>query len=115
MVKDLVSIITPCYNGEKVISQLPESGNSLSQGGTVILYTDSEQEAALTLVPDFSGMSVGQANSAAAEANLNIEFAGNFIGTAGSSFAYKQSIEAGREIKVGTVITVYFRENSTIE
>ena len=25
MVKDLVSIITPCYNGEKVISRLMES------------------------------------------------------------------------------------------
>ena len=102
-------------NGEKVISQLPEAGSELSKGGKVILYTESDTNIKLTKVPDFNGMSISQANAAATNANLNIEFAGNFIGTGGISFAYKQSIDAGTEVKVGSVVTVYFRENSTIE
>ena len=102
-------------NGEKVVSQLPESSSSLSKDGTVILYTESDTEARLTKVPDFTGMSISEVNSEAASSNLNIEFAGNFINSAGSSFAYKQSIAAGTETAIGTVVTVYFRENSTLE
>lgn len=102
-------------NGETVISQLPESGAELSKGGTVILYTDNETDVEMSTVPDFNSMTISQVNTAAALANINIEFAGNFIGTAGTSFAYKQSVAAGTETAAGTVITVYFRENSTIE
>ncbi len=102
-------------SGDTVISQLPESGAELSKNGTVILYTDGDAKIEMATVPDFNGMTVSQVNAAAAEANINIEFAGNFIGTAGVSFAYKQSVAAGTETAVGTVITVYFRENSTIE
>ncbi len=102
-------------DGETVVSQLPEAGSELSKGGKVILYTESDAEVKLTKVPDFNGKSISEANAAASNANLNIEFAGNFIGAGGISFAYKQSIPAGTETKVGTVVTVYFRENSTIE
>ncbi len=102
-------------NGENVIAQLPESGAELSKGGTIILYTDDESDVQMATVPDFNGMTISQVNTAAASANVNIEFAGNFIGTAGVSFAYKQSVAAGTETAEGTVITVYFRENSTIE
>lgn len=102
-------------NGEKVISQLPEGGAELSKGGTVILYTEADSEVSLTTVPDFNGMSLSQVNSAAASANLNVEFAGYFSGGAGVSVAYKQNIAAGVETAVGTVVTVYFREYSTIE
>lgn len=102
-------------NGEKVISQLPEGGAELSKGGTVILYTEADSEVSLTTVPDFNGMSLSQVNSAAASANLNLEFAGYFTGGAGVSVAYKQNIAAGVETAVGTVVTVYFREYSTIE
>lgn len=102
-------------NGEKVISQLPEKGVELSKGGTVILYTESDVNVNLVKVPDFNGMSISQVNSAAATAGINIEFAGNFMMGAGVSFAYKQSIPAGSEVEPGSVVTVYFRENSTIE
>ena len=102
-------------NGEKIVAQLPESGATLSKGGTVILYTESDFKVETAKVPDFTGMTISQANSAAAAAGVNIEFAGHFIETGGLSFAYKQSVEAGAETAAGTVITVYFRENSTIE
>ena len=102
-------------NGEKVVAQIPEGGTTLSKGGTVILYTESDYEVAVAKVPDFTGMTISQANSAAASAGINIEFAGHFIETGGLSYAYKQSVDANSEVAVGTVVTVYFRENSTIE
>ncbi len=101
--------------GDKVIAQLPERGVTLSKGGTVILYTESDYVVETVKVPDFTGMNISQANSAAASAGVNIEFAGHFIETGGLSFAYKQSVAAESETVAGTVITVYFRENSTIE
>ncbi len=101
--------------GDKVIAQLPERGVTLSKGGTVILYTESDYVVETVKVPDFTGMNISQANSAAAAAGVNIEFAGHFIETGGLSFAYKQSVAAESETAAGTVITVYFRENSTIE
>ncbi len=101
--------------GTNVVAQLPLGGVELSKGGKVILYTEEAYEQQLTKVPDFTGMSINDVNLAAAKANINIEFAGNFIGTGGLSFAYKQSVDANVETVVGTVVTVYFRENSTIE
>ncbi|MBO7217383.1 MAG: PASTA domain-containing protein, partial [Clostridia bacterium] len=80
-------------NGTSVVSQLPESDSKLSKGGTVILYTDSESETILTTVPDFNGKSLSEVNKAAASANINLEFAGNFTSNA-SPYAYKQSVEA---------------------
>ncbi len=100
-------------NGEKVISQLPESGAELASGGTVIIYTEQNSNTELTTMPDFSNMSLSAVNSAAASANINVEFAGNFTGS--GVYAYKQSVEAGTEAPIGTVVTVYFRENSTAE
>lgn len=101
--------------GEKVVAQLPEGGVSLSKGGTVIIYTESDYTVETVTVPDFTGMTISQVNSAAASAGVNVEFAGLFIETGGLSFAYKQSLAAESETAAGTVVTVYFRENSTIE
>ncbi len=102
-------------SGDRVVAQLPENGVSLSKGGTVILYTESDYEVEVVTVPDFTGMTISQVNSTAAAAGINVEFAGHFIETGGLSYAYKQSVAANSETAIGTVVTVYFRENSTIE
>ena len=102
-------------NGEKVISQLPGSGEKLAKGGMVIIYTESDSETIKTTVPDFKNMSLSQVNSVAASANINLEIAGNYSGGAGVSYVYKQNIAANTEVEAGTVVTVYFRENSTAE
>ena len=81
----------------------------------VIIYTESDSETIKTTVPDFKNMSLSQVNSAAASANINLEIAGNYSGGAGVSYVYKQNIAANTEVEAGTVVTVYFRENSTAE
>ncbi len=100
-------------NGNTVIRQLPETGAELSKGGTVILYTEGDVSSEVTKVPDFGNMTVGGVNSSAASAGVNIEFAGNYRSS--GVYAYKQSIAAGTEVSAGTIVTVYFRENSTAE
>lgn len=95
--------------GAKVIRQLPVSGTSVYKGGTVIIYTDNEEEASTT-VPNMIGLTVSEVNTAAAAAGINVEFSGN---TASPDLrAYSQSIKAGETVALGKVVTVDFREQA---
>lgn len=98
-------------NGEQVVKQIPSSSDTIGSGGTVILYTDSsDTEASETTVPDFTGLTVSGANAAATNSGINIKFSGNT--SSAGVVAYKQSVTAGTTVESGTVITVYFRDNS---
>ncbi len=99
-------------SGEKVIRQLPEGGSKVVNGGTVILYTDKTSDKTAT-VPDFKGLTATEANKAAATSGVNIVFSGN-ITTSGLK-AYNQSITKGTKVDAGTVVTVYFRDESTVD
>ncbi|MBE6787669.1 MAG: PASTA domain-containing protein [Ruminococcaceae bacterium] len=99
-------------NGDKVVRQLPEAGSKVVNGGTVILYTDKSSDKTVT-VPDFKGLTATEANKAAAAAGVNIEFSGN-ITTSGLK-AYNQSIKKGTKVDAGTVVTVYFRDETTVD
>ena len=100
-------------SGDTVIRQLPEAGNQIPSGGIVILYTDETTGDKTVTVPNFVGMTATEANAAAAKAGVNIEFSGN---TSSSGLkAYKQSAEAGTTVEAGTIITVYFRDETTVD
>lgn len=98
--------------GETVIRQLPESGNQVMRGGTVILYTEETEDKTVT-VPQFVGLTVTEVNKEAGKSGVNIEFSGN-ISTSGLK-AYRQSIEAGQSVDAGTIVTVYFRDETTVD
>ncbi len=98
-------------DGEKVARQLPASGQMISRGGTVVIYTDGAEDKKVT-VPDFSGYSISGANSLANQHQLNIALSG-VTGENSGAVAYSQSVEAGKEVDMGTVITVSFRVTST--
>lgn len=96
-------------NGDRVINQMPTANSSISSGGTVILYTENTTTTNSTsTVPDFTGMTIAAANTAAVNAGINIQFAGNT--SDGTSVAYKQSVAGGQTVDTGTVVTVYFRD-----
>ena len=99
-------------SGSKVVKQLPEAGSKIANGGTVILYTDKDAIKTVK-VPNFKGMTATNANAAAAKAGVNIEFSGN-ITTSGLK-AYNQSIKKGTKVDAGTVVTVYFRDESAVD
>ncbi len=100
--------------GDSVVSQTPNGGRTLMSGGTVILYTESDVAAETAEVPDFTGMSVSEANYYAGLYGLNIEISGSAMMTS-DVVAYRQSVEAGTTVELGSVITVDFRSNSAYD
>lgn len=98
--------------GNTVVKQVPEGGVSIPRGGTVVLYTEEEEERQVT-VPDFSNMGLSEANQTAIDYGLNVTFSGTY--DIAGAYAYKQSIEAGEKVDKGTVVTVYFRYNDNVE
>ena len=99
-------------SGEKVVKQLPAAGSKVMTGGVVILYTE-DGAASKATVPNFKGLSATEVNSAAARAGVNVEFSGNT--TTGGLKAYRQSVEAGKEVDAGTVVTVYFSDDNVVD
>lgn len=99
-------------NGESVIRQHPTAGNAVFRGGTVVLYTE-ESEAQTTVVPDLLNKTANEVNTAAAAANINVEFSGNV--SSGSLKSYRQSINAGETVPIGQIVTVYFRDETTVD
>ncbi len=99
-------------NGKKVIRQLPESGNQILSGGVVILYTEDSEDKTVK-VPDLVGLTPNEANNRAAKAGINIKFSGNT--SSGGIKSYRQSIEKGSKVNAGTIVTVYFRDESAVD
>ncbi len=98
--------------GNAVISQSPLAGSGVPSGGTVVVYTEKNKKKTVK-VPNFVGLTVSEANSAAAEAGLNIEISGNNLSSS-SVVAYRQSTEKGTEVELGTVITVTFKNTNSV-
>lgn len=99
--------------GDKVISQMPASGQYIPQGGVIVLYTEDQKKKLKTVVPDFLGMTITEANYAAINAGINIKVSGNSLSEE-SMTAYRQSAEKGSEIEYGSTVTVYFRTMSGV-
>lgn len=100
-------------DGDKVLSQMPAAGQYIPQGGVVVLYTDDQKKKLKVIVPDFSGMTISEANYAAINSGINIKVSGNSLSEE-SMTAYRQSSPKGTEIESGSTITVYFKTNSGI-
>lgn len=96
-------------DGNTVVSQYPASGR-LSVGSTVVLYTENTGNAS-TSVPNFIGKDYDVAVQMAASAGLNVKEAGSNT-QAGSVRVISQSIDAGSEVALGSVITLDFLDTS---
>ncbi len=100
-------------SGNEVIAQTPAADSQIRTGGVIVIYTDDSAAKQMAEVPDFTGMTMSQANSEAISCGFNIRFSG----TTNSSevFAYKQSTEPGTEAEIGSVITVYFKSSVNVQ
>lgn len=94
-------------DGSKVLTQSPSAKAAIPSGGVVVLYTETDSKQTVK-IPDFSGLTISEANSLAAENNINIEISGNNL-TSSSVVAYNQSIEPDTETEIGSVVTVKFK------
>lgn len=79
-------------------------------GGRIILYTDKATEPETVKVPDVTGMRAVAANQMLINAGLNIRILGtkNYLSGTGA-VVISQSVPAGTEVPVGTVVEVTFR------
>ena len=100
-------------DGDTVQSQMPEAGSKIYDGGVVVLYTGGKKSTTAK-VPDFTGMTVSAVNEAATNAGFNVSFEGASL-TASGVTAYSQSEKKGTKLPLGTTITVYFRDNTTVD
>ena len=98
--------VTVKGEGKTVLSQIPAAGASIPTGGTIVLYTDESSTAEKVTVPNLIGYGVSEVNSIAAEYNLNVSVTGTVTSSDGQSIA--QSVDEGKEVAPGTVITVTF-------
>lgn len=99
--------------GDKVLSQMPASGQYIPQGGVIVLYTEKQKKKLKTVVPDFTGLTITEANYAAVNAGINIKVSGNSLSEE-SMTAYRQSSLKGSEVESGSTVTVYFRTTSGV-
>lgn len=99
--------------GETVISQMPAYSQFIPQDGVVVVYTEENAKKSKVIVPDFTGMTVSQVNYEAVNLGLNIRISGNALSASGL-VAYRQSVQAGKEIEVGSTLTVFFRTTSGV-
>ncbi|MBE6716281.1 MAG: PASTA domain-containing protein [Ruminococcaceae bacterium] len=95
-------------NGDTVVSQSPEAGRTTPSNGVIVLYTEENIPEETAQVPDFSGMTVSQANQLAVSRGFNIKISGSSFSSS-SVIAYKQEYSEGTELEIGSSITVYFR------
>ncbi len=98
--------------GDTVVKQLPEAGNSVYNGGMVILYTE-ESEVQTATVPNLIGLTASEVNSVASSAGINVEFSGSV--TSKTVLSYSQSIPAGETVSMGQIVTVYFRDEASAD
>lgn len=101
-------------NGEKVVLQVPEAGQTIPAGGTVLLYTE-EDEVDMVTVPDLTGLSVTEVNARASRLGLNVQMTGLVGGSADAAVSNRQNYQEGAEVPKGTVIEVNFYYQDTSE
>lgn len=101
-------------NGETVLSQVPEPGKSIPKSGRVVLFTDEDSTSQTVTVPKLTGLTLSQANSAAANAGINISISGAAL-TGKNAVSNLQSIPEGSQVAPGTMVTVDFVELDSVE
>ncbi|MBQ3077437.1 MAG: PASTA domain-containing protein [Clostridia bacterium] len=94
-------------DGETVLEQVPRSGQKLSRGGKVLLYTESGATGSLKEVPDVTGLSLSAARSKLEKAGFNLSTAGVDLGSQ-EAHAVAQSPIAGSLAEEGSVVEVEF-------
>lgn len=100
-------------SGDKVVSQNPAAGQTVSKGGVIILYTQKDAEKEQVTVPDFTGLSISMANARAAANGINIKIMGN-ASNSGELLAYQQEVAAGETVNAGSTVIVYFKSESGV-
>ncbi|MFV0412060.1 MAG: penicillin-binding transpeptidase domain-containing protein [Oscillospiraceae bacterium] len=100
-------------SGATVLGQYPTAGSPIPRGGQVILYTDGSVLEQRTVMPDLSSKNAKVAIDTLRSLGLNV-LAEGASEDGGNVVVISQSVEAGQEIPLGTVVTLTFQDVSAI-
>ena len=101
-------------SGDTVTGQIPGAGMDLPGNSEVILYMGGEAPTDLVTVPDFTNMSISQANTAATNAGLYLQTEGT-TNDGALVMATGQDIDPGTQVVRGTTVTVEFTDRTPEE
>ncbi len=102
-------------SGSTVVDQLPRLGTTITEGGTVILYTENEHTVDKVRVKDLTGMTPDQVFEWAKTQKLNLIVEGIYNREFASCYAVSQSVKVGEQVNVGAVINVTFNYKEDIQ
>ncbi len=102
-------------DGDKVVRQVPDAGQSIPAGGAVLLYTEKESDSLTVTVPNLVGRSVNDVNTLASQAGINVQMQGLIVGGGNAAVSSAQSVPAGEKVPKGTVVRVTFVYNDTAD
>ena len=102
-------------DGQTITDQTPAGGAIIPGKSAVILYAGADKSTAKCKVPYLIGKTPSEANTAATGAGLFIRFSGATASESSAVRVLSQTIEAGTEVEVGTVITVQLGDTSVTD
>ncbi len=97
--------------GSQITGQIPIAGGKLPGNSEIIIYMGEDIPSDMVEVPDFSGMTIAEANNAAANAGLYILVRGADYDS-GYVTATEQNITPGKQVVRGTTVRVGFTDHS---
>lgn len=103
-------------NGTEILNQLPKAGVKVNQQSTVMMYTEETSTNTTTTVPNLINMTVNQVATLVSNAKMNLDVQGAGSTTSNEAvLSYKQSLEPGTVVEIGTTITVEFKRTEAGE
>ena len=102
-------------SGSTVVDQLPRLGTTVTEGGTVILYTEKDHTVEKVRVKDLVGMTPEQVFDWAESQKINLVVDGIYNREFASCYVVSQSVKVGEQINVGSVINVSFNYKEDIQ
>ncbi|MGM9614397.1 MAG: penicillin-binding transpeptidase domain-containing protein [Oscillospiraceae bacterium] len=98
--------------GTTVTAQYPRSGSTIAVNSEIVLYLDSEPEEKTVIMEDLTGLDYESARIQLGWYGLYVHGEGAML--SGSAYVARQSVAAGEEVKVGSVITVSLSDSSNL-
>ncbi len=98
-------------DGASVTDQIPAAGATIPGGSEVILYLGEPKPEGGAIVPDVSGKSAQAARDALSKVGLYMKATGSSGYYTSATVAGSQSIAAGSEVELGSVVEVRFVDN----
>lgn len=102
-------------SGTTVLDQFPRVGTVVTEGGTVILYTEPGYTAESVRIRDLTDMTPEQVFTWAKNNKINLSVDGIFNKNYKSCYVVAQSVEPGTSVDAGTVINVTFMYKEEIQ